>query len=197
MCRDTASDVSSAGAQQSHIIVLAEKTVANVLIQFGDKLSEARSSYRNFVEDGIKHGTRPDLQGGGLVRSAGGEKQGLLGRPKGEREQADERILGSGHFVTQVLSKTDHCGQAQAKQSLETLCARIAASFGIKVKELRFASKKRVVSRGKSVFCYIAVEQMGYTGREVGRYLTIRGYSALRRAAQGKEFADKYIQIVE
>ncbi len=38
---------------------------------------------------------------------------------------------------------------------------------------------------------------MGYTGREVGRYLNIRGYSAIRRAAHGKEIVDKHSQIVE
>ncbi len=38
---------------------------------------------------------------------------------------------------------------------------------------------------------------MGYTGREVGRYLNIRGYSAIRRAAHGEEIVDKHSQIVE
>jgi len=186
-----------AGTERAHTILLAEKTVEDVLIQFGNKRSEARSRYRSFVKDGIKQGTRPELQGGGLVRSAGGEKQGLLGRPKGEREQADERILGSGCFVTHVLNQTGHVGQVQAQQSLQTLCTRVAASFGIDVKDLRSASKKRVVSRAKSVFSYIAVTKMGYTGREVGRYLNIRGYSAIRRAAHGKEIVDKHSQIVE
>ncbi len=32
----------------------------------------------------------------GLVRSTGGDKRGLLGRTKEEREKGDARILGSG-----------------------------------------------------------------------------------------------------
>ena len=74
---------------------LAEKTVEDVLQFFGKNLKEARTNYRRFVEKGIKHGRREDLQGGGLVRSAGGDKRGLLGRKKGEREKGDQRILGS------------------------------------------------------------------------------------------------------
>lgn len=102
----------SARTEREHTILLAEKTVEDVLIQFGNKRNEARGRYRSFVKDGIKQGTRPELQGGGPVRSAGGEKQGLPGRPKGVREQADERILGSGHFVTHVLNRTANLFQA-------------------------------------------------------------------------------------
>ena len=46
---------------------LSEKTIEDVLRYFGDSLREARTNYRRFVEKGIKHGRREDLQGGGLV----------------------------------------------------------------------------------------------------------------------------------
>ena len=82
---------------------LAEKTVQDVLLHFADKINIARRRYRHFVKQGISHGRRPELQGGGLVRSAGGNKAGLLGRKKEEREKGDERILGSGDFVSDVL----------------------------------------------------------------------------------------------
>ncbi len=51
---------------------LAEKTVDEVLRHFGSTLNDARQHYRAFVEKGIKQGRRPELQGGGLVRSSGG-----------------------------------------------------------------------------------------------------------------------------
>ncbi|MBW2663149.1 MAG: hypothetical protein JRD93_14445 [Deltaproteobacteria bacterium] len=70
-------------------ISLAKKTVEDVLQYFGKSLKEARRRYRQFVEKGIKQGRREDLQGGGLVRSSGGDKRGLLGRKKGEREKGD------------------------------------------------------------------------------------------------------------
>ena len=49
---------------------LAEKTIEDVLLYFGETKKLARRRYRRFVEKGIKHGRREDLQGGGLIRSA-------------------------------------------------------------------------------------------------------------------------------
>jgi len=48
---------------------LAKKTIEDVLLQFGDKLREARRRYRQFVKEGVDQGSRPELQGGGLVRT--------------------------------------------------------------------------------------------------------------------------------
>jgi len=49
---------------------LAEKTIEDVLLHFGETKKVARRIYRQFVEKGIKQGWREDLQGGGLVRPA-------------------------------------------------------------------------------------------------------------------------------
>ena len=81
---------------------LAEKTIEDVLLPFGVKHFDARRRYRHFVKQGIDQGKRPEFQGGGLVRSAGGKKAGLLGRKKEDREKGDERILGSGDFACPV-----------------------------------------------------------------------------------------------
>ena len=54
---------------------------------------KARARYRHFIEQGIDQGSRPELQGGGLVRSAGADKRGLLGRKKDEREK------GAMHYI--------------------------------------------------------------------------------------------------
>ena len=64
---------------------LAEKTIEDVLLHFGDTQKLARRRYREFIKKGIAQGRRPEFQGGGLVRSAGGNKSGLLGRKKERR----------------------------------------------------------------------------------------------------------------
>jgi len=77
---------------------LAEKTIEDVLLHFGDTIKVARRRYRQFIKNGVDQarpprlrprdagrGKRPELQGGGLVRSAGGNKAGLLGRKKEEQ----------------------------------------------------------------------------------------------------------------
>jgi hypothetical protein len=42
-----------------------------VLKLFGKRTSSARKGYRAFVEEGISMGKRPELTGGGLIRSMG------------------------------------------------------------------------------------------------------------------------------
>jgi hypothetical protein len=65
---------------------------------FGDHKREARKRYREFVVKGIAEGRRPELTGGGLLRSIGGWTA-LKGFHKaGIRVKGDERILGDSDF---------------------------------------------------------------------------------------------------
>jgi hypothetical protein len=66
---------------------------------FGDRKREARKRYREFVLKGIAEGRRPDLTGGGLLRSFGGWKA-LKGFHK-----AGIRVNGkNGFWVTVTLN---------------------------------------------------------------------------------------------
>jgi len=74
-----------------------------VLKLFNSKLSLSRRRYREYVKKGISVGKRPDLIGGGLVRSAGGW-DALKGLRKIKAYmKGDERILGDSNFVETVL----------------------------------------------------------------------------------------------
>ncbi|PIX21207.1 MAG: hypothetical protein COZ69_15975 [Deltaproteobacteria bacterium CG_4_8_14_3_um_filter_45_9] len=156
---------------------LAEKTIEDVLKHFGKNLKEARRRYRQFVEKGIKHGRRTDLQGGGLVRSAGGNKSGLLGRKKGEREKGDERILGSGDFVSSVMKKANELLDDRAKFSisLQDLVSKVCSRFEITFDELVSKRRKRNLSQARAVFWYLAVGKLGYSGENMARTLKISG----------------------
>jgi hypothetical protein len=48
------------------------QAVDEVLLRFGGDFTSAQSKYEIFVAEGIALGKRPDLVGGGLLRSAGG-----------------------------------------------------------------------------------------------------------------------------
>ncbi len=56
-------------------IVMDWMATEYVLALFGKTLSAARKKYRSFVSDGLHLGHRPELTGGGLVRSKGGWSQ--------------------------------------------------------------------------------------------------------------------------
>ncbi len=78
-----------------------------VLQWFGRKEGEAKKSYRAFVKKGIALGKRPDLTGGGLIRSMGGWSVVKAMRKSGVKEESDDRILGSGVFVSEVISQAE------------------------------------------------------------------------------------------
>ena len=78
---------------------------------FDKQLSTARRRYRAFVKKGIADGKRDDLVGGGLIRSAGGWAAVKALRKAKAAQKGDERILGDGDFVQNVL--------AQAKEVFE------------------------------------------------------------------------------
>ena len=52
-------------------------------------------------------GRKPELVGGGLVRSMGGWSEVVAIRNRGEKLKADQRILGDSDFVQEVVSDLD------------------------------------------------------------------------------------------
>ncbi|EFK09568.1 bacterial DnaA protein helix-turn-helix domain protein [delta proteobacterium NaphS2] len=168
---------------------LAEKTIEDLLLHFGETQKVARRVYRDFVEKGIAQGRRPEFQGGGLVRSAGGNKTGLLGRPKEEREKGDARILGTSGFVNEALMQAgeDWEKSYRARMPLEELIKKVASQFNVQEKSILSASRKRNVSDARGIICCLAVNDFGYSTAEVGRALGIRRVSAAQCVARGKK----------
>jgi len=94
-----------------------------VLGLFAEKRGTARRRYLQFVREGIDQGKRADLIGGGLLRSQGGWTGVKALRAAGTYQKGDERILGSGDFVTQVL--------AGAQEKLERKYRLAAAGYNL------------------------------------------------------------------
>ena len=104
-----------------------------VLQWFGSKKGEARKAYREFVKEGIDQGRRPELVGGGLIRSMGGWSVVKAMRRSGMRQMGDERILGSGEFVEQLLEEASqeikhqiplHHLADRAEKEIQAFCQR-------------------------------------------------------------------------
>jgi len=167
---------------------LAEKTVEDVLQFFGKKLKEARTNYRRFVEKGIKQGRRPELQGGGLVRSSGGDKAGLLGQKKEDREKSDQRILGSGGFVGAVLQESERLLEKKykPKRPIEELIEIVAGKLGLKPQLICSGSRKPRISDARAIVAHMAIEEMGHSATDVARHLEIKQTSVLQSVKKGK-----------
>ena len=171
---------------------LSEKTVEDVLKHFGKTLKEARRRYREFVEKGIKQGRRIDLQGGGLVRSAGGDASVLSSSYKEDRELSDERILGSGDFVAFVIKDKNELEEKRLEKRMplnEIICL-VSDFLRIEKSEVFSRSRKRIVCKARALIAYYSIYEMGYKGAEVGRALKIAGSSVSQCLERGKILVD-------
>jgi hypothetical protein len=81
--------------------------IPTVLTQFGGTKRKAIKEYRQFMLEGMDQGHDPQFSGGGLVRSLGGWSNVLSMRRKDQQEETDERILGSGDFVHQIIKDAE------------------------------------------------------------------------------------------
>jgi len=149
-----------------------------VLRLFGEKVSDARKQYRGFVEKGIAIGKREDLIGGGLIRSHGGWVSVKAMRRAKIFEKADERILGDGIFVKNVLAaaeekmKRRYAIQARGV-NLESLAERVAEIFDMPASELWIPGKHRWRVRAKSVLCYWANRELEVSMSELSRRMNV------------------------
>lgn len=159
-----------------------------VLSYFGKGVGRRRK-YLKFVEEGIKRGRRPELVGGGLVRSMGGWSEVMSLRRRREKRASDVRILGDGEFVERILGEWDEVGRTNfrvtgERKSLTLLAHGICESYGVTVEELRSGSRRKIVLRAREEFSQLAVKGMGYSGAEVARYLGVTGSCVTRIVAK-------------
>jgi REP element-mobilizing transposase RayT len=159
-----------------------------VLSYFG-KGAGRRRRYLRFVKEGIKVGRRPELVGGGLIRSMGGWSGVLALRKRGEKAASDERILGDGEFVERVLEEWDEIGRANlrltgVRRSLSLLAQQVCENWGVTIEELRSGSRRRVALGAREEFSQVAVKDFGYSGAEIARYLGVSGSCVTRIVAE-------------
>jgi putative transposase len=160
---------------------------ATVLAYFGRRKGIARLAYEGFVREGIARGRRPELVGGGLVRSLGGWTQVLALRTRGIKGSADDRILGSSEFVESLLSEADARERETLRLSanirgIGSLIKEIADGERVLESELRSGSRQRRIARVRRLVCQLAVRTMNYPGAEVARALGVTTSAVVRAA---------------
>jgi hypothetical protein len=174
--------------------------VDTVLGYFG-KGNKAVEKYEQYVEEGISLGKRPELVGGGLIRSLGGWSQVLSMRRKGVKVAFDERVLGGDDFIERLLREVEEREKETLRISrkvpdLQTLAKVIIKGEGVGELEFRSGIRKRGVVRARRVFCQLATGKMGYPGAEVARYLGVTTSSVNRLAVSEEEAKlTKYLKL--
>ncbi len=149
-----------------------------VLKWFGQKDGAAKRHYRNYVKKGIDDGRRPELVGGGLIRSLGGWSAVKAMRRSGDREMGDDRILGSGDFVEQIIKeaeaniKLQFPSKGQAEK-IDQFIAETCTKEDISINELKAGSRRREASRLRAQIAKGLVKGHGVSLAEVARKLGV------------------------
>jgi hypothetical protein len=159
---------------------------------FSEKKRIARTRYRVYVEKGILDGKRPDLTGGGLLRSTGGWAvlKGL--RKVGIRVKGDERILGDSDFVKNVLKSAEE--ELEQKYDLKArgydfdrVAQRVAEVMEIETERVTAFGKSPQTVKARSLLCFWAHRKLGMTTIEIGRRLNISQSAVSRSSMRGQQ----------
>lgn len=150
----------------------------HVLAWFGLRERDAVRAYRTYVKEGILQGRRPDLVGGGLIRSLGGWAEVRAVRQRQEPELSDPRILGTGSFVERMLQTGEermHTVRDRKEQLKKGQAAirQACAQARISQQELRQGSRRRRIRAARARLALQLVTRLGLSLADAARQLGV------------------------
>ena len=175
--------------------------VEELLGRFDCKIRQARGKYRRFVEEGLGLGKQNKFDGGGgLIRSAGGLREVLRNRKNGVKEQADERVLGSGGFVKSILKGLEEKNKikekAKRKLDIEKLAEKVSKYYGMKVTQIKGASRKREIAKARAVFVNLGIDYLGLSGSRFEKELKVSSSGISKLYRRGKEVTKSEPEVI-
>ena len=196
------SDISALNtyAYCGHSVIMDKKKrpwqdMGYVLSFFGKSLRESRKRYVQYVESGIEQGRRPELVGGGLIRSLGGWKAVKNARFSGQdRMKGDHRILGGSAFVMEVLAEAEEKFERfyelkRKGYDLDTIEQKVCEIFGIEPDEIYSKSRQKTRAEARGLYCYWAVVELGYSLADLARLLGMTGQGVGYAVRRGERIA--------
>lgn len=155
--------------------------VDGVLHFFGQKTVAARQAYHQFVTDGVDMGKRSELTGGGLRRSQ-------TRSPTPDKiSDFDDRILGSGEFVSQLRDRGLLIDPRPPAINLRALQETLESYYNIGENGLLQRGRMNSSSAARNVFCFYAVRLLLYSGVQVSQHLKIGPPSVSRAIRKGEK----------
>jgi REP element-mobilizing transposase RayT len=150
-----------------------------VLSHFAQGRTTARKRYAQFIADGIATPAKVKLSAGGK-RTSQALDPGL-----GNDVLYDDRILGGGCFVEQVLNTAEIDTDAPAL-SMADLMEQVAEYFQLERTRLSKPSKERKLAQAKAVICYMALRELGLRGIDVSAELACTPAAVSHAAKRGE-----------
>ncbi len=174
-----------------------------VLRLFGKKVPAARQAYRSYVKRGIAQGRRPELVGGGLIRSAGGWSVVKAIRRAKDPMKSDERILGDGEFTQFVLNEArerleERYPLKAQGYDLDKVTIRVSSALGIVPEQVWLPGKHPLTVKARSLLCYWAVRKLGVSATELSKKLGVSQPSVSISVKRGERIAKvDQLELVE
>ncbi|HEX7550922.1 MAG TPA: hypothetical protein VF579_10120 [Candidatus Methylomirabilis sp.] len=163
-----------------------------ILAQFGPIPRRAVAVYRAFMKAGLPPGRRPELQGGGLLRSHGGWAAVTVLRRGREAYQGDERILGSS-----VCRAVPARGAApRSRLALAALVARVCQHVGMPPAHLTAGNRLPAATRARAGIAYPWVARLGHPGRPLAVVLGVRPQAVYQAVARGRAARAEWDQLL-
>jgi hypothetical protein len=141
---------------------------------------------------GLGDGQRPELVGGGLIRSLGGWVAAKAARGGKDRIKGDERILGDGDFVQEVL---DSCQQQLEKRyqylargyNFDWLVGKVAALLDLEPEIVTRRGRYPDTVQARGVLCYWAARDLGISTLELAKRLGVSQPTASQSVKRGEK----------
>jgi len=136
-----------------------------VLSWFGAREKEARRAYRKYMAEGVAQGRRPELVGGGIVRSYG-VVNGLIDAKVGGRAKGGPEDPRTGEFVERVLKESGQplghrISAGERSKRAEITVKEECRSGEIGFEELRMGSRRGEIPRVRSVIAERLIKELG------------------------------------
>jgi hypothetical protein len=116
-----------------------------------------------------------------------------------ERMAFDDRILGSGEFVTQVLLEVEE-REAQTRRlkrsgvTIEDVISAVAERYNLEHEELVSGSRRHIISEARKDVAHIAVKKLALTGAEVARHMGVsRSTQSVSAPSTGSGLRDRSV----
>jgi len=162
---------------------------------FGKRIGDARKKYRSYVEKGIPLGKRPELVGGGLIRSLGGWDEVKKMRVSGQnRIKSDQRILGESGFVRDVLSESEkEFSRKYRLRSLgydfEKVVERVSTLFELEKEYITSKGRQRDRVIARDLLCYWSVIELGMPIVDLARKFDLTAAAVSCAVQRGEKMA--------